>query len=367
VTRLRAAIIVLILSAATAAAAQQNSSALPDPTVDLPVPGSTKPATTTQGTGTVQQATQSQKTRPKTQSQGTQGQGTQGQGSQGQGTQGGVGDALGNPLGGTPLGGLGPVDTSSSTGPMEIDADDGIEWRRDEKVYIARGHAKATRGDMSVSADSLIAHYRDTGGGNSSSTDPDQSKTAIYMVEALGNVVVLSKDSKIVGDRAVYDLDKGSAVITGSDLKATSKDSVVTARDSLEYWTKLGAVVARGNAVAADKTHHVKADMLVGYFHTDDKGQKKMYQVEATGNVLLDNNGNVALAHKAIYNMDSDIATLDGGVKITRGKNQLNGEHAVYNTKTGQAKVTGGRGQVKTLLIPGSDSGTKDLGGALKP
>ena len=218
---------------------------------------------------------------------------------------------------------------------------------------------------MSVSADSLIAHYRDTGGGNA--TDPDQSKTAIYMVEALGNVVILSKDSKIVGDRAIYDLDKGSAIITGNDLKATSKDSVVTARDSLEYWTKLGAVVARGDAAAADKTHHVKADMLVGYFHTDDKGQKKMYQVEATGNVLLDNNGNIARAHKAIYNMDSDIATLDGGVKITRGKNQLNGEHAVYNTKTGQAKVTGGRGQVKTLLIPGSDGGSKDLGGALKP
>ena len=31
------------------------------------------------------------------------------------------------------------------------------------------------------------------------------------------------------------------------------------------------------------------------------------------------------------------------------------------------AKVTGGKGQVKTLLIPGSDGGSKDLGGALKP
>src|SRR5262249_46263326 len=159
------------------------------------------------------------------------------------------------------------------------------EWRRDEKVYIARGHAKATRGDTSVSADSLIAHYRETGGSsNNSSTDPDQGKTSIYMVEALGNVVILTKDSRITGDRAVYDLDKGSAIITGKDLKANSKDSWVTARDSLEYWSKQGAVVARGDAVAADKAHHVKADQLVGYFHTDDKGQRKMYQVEATGN-----------------------------------------------------------------------------------
>ena len=98
---------------------------------------------------------------------------------------------------------------------------------------------------------------------------------------------------------------------------------------------------------------------------TDPKtGQKKLYQVEATGNVIIDNKGDIAKAAKAVYNMDSDIATLDGGVKITRGKNQLNGEHAIYDTKTGKAKVTGGKGQVKTLLVPGSD---KNMGGTLMP
>ena len=171
--------------------------------------------------------------------------------------------------------------------------------------------------------------------------------------------------SKIVGDNAIYDLDKGSAVITGKALKATSKESYVTARDSLEYWTKQGAVVARGNAVAADPTRHIQGDMLVGYFHEDAKtGQKKLYQVEAQGNVIIDNKGDIARAAKAVYNMDSDIATLDGGVKITRGKNQLNGEHAIYDTKTGKAKVTGGKGQVKTFLVPGSD---KSAGGTLMP
>lgn len=364
--RLEAAIVFLLLSAAAAAAAQQSNAPLPDPQLDMPAPGSQGAAPAIVPPGAPQATPQGapaagQQANQKT-NQNTQGQ--SGQNSQGQG--GSIGNSLGgNPFGANALGGAGtgPFDTSSSNGPVEIDADDGIEWRRDEKVYIARGHAKATRGDMSVSADSLIAHYRETGGG----TDPDQAKTAIYMVEALGNVVILSKDSTITGDKATYDLDKGSAIITGKDLKATSKDSSVTARDSLEYWTKEGAVVARGDAVASDKTHHVKADLLVGYFRTDDKGQRKMYQVEATGNVLLDNNGNIARARKAIYNMDNDIATLDGGVKITRGKNQLNGEHAVYNTKTGQAKVTGGKGQVKTLLVPGSEKGDKDIGGALKP
>lgn len=256
--------------------------------------------------------------------------------------------------GGDALGGLGSFDTSGASGPVEIDASEGVEWDRDQRIYVARGNAKVTRGDFSVSADTLTAHYRDEAGG----------KTAIYLVEADGHVVILSKDSRIVGDRAVYDLDKGSAIVTGRDLKATSKQDYVTARDSLEYWTKQNAVVARGNAAAGDKEKEVHADLLTGYFRVDSKGAKKLYQVEATGNVRLLSNGNVARAQKAVYNLDSDIAALDGGVKITRGKNQLNGEHAVYNTKTGKARVTGGGSQVKTLLVPGSDN---SAGGVLKP
>ncbi len=236
---------------------------------------------------------------------------------------------------------------TSGGGPVEIDASEGVEWNQDQKVYIARGNARAARGDTSISADTLVAHYRGDATG----------KTDIYMVEALGHVVVLSKDSRIVGDKAVYNLDNGSAILTGTGLKATSKDQYVTARDSMEYWEKQNAVIARGNAVAVNAQQQVKADTLTGYFRADASGAKKLYQIEGTGNVVITGKGSIVHAAKAIYNMDSDIATLDGGVKITRGKNQINGEHAIYNLKTGQAKMTGGGGQVKTLLVPGGDAG----------
>ena len=87
----------------------------------------------------------------------------------------------------------------------------------------------------------------------------------LTIVPSLWMQRVLSKDSRIVGDKAIYDLDKGSAVITGKNLKATSKDSYVTARDSLEYWTKEGAVVARGDGVAADPTRHIQKGPLFPY------------------------------------------------------------------------------------------------------
>ena len=72
---------------------------------------------------------------------------------------------------------------------------------------------------------------------------------------------------------------------------------------------------------------------------------------------VITSKDSVVHSAKAVYNLDTDIATLEGGVKISRGKNQINGEHAIYNMKTGQAKVTGGGGQVKTLLVPNSDNG----------
>ena len=255
----------------------------------------------------------------------------------------GTGPANGTGIPGTDLGG---GSLSSSGGPVEIDASEGIEWRRDENVYIASGNARAARGDTSINADKLIAHYRGDATG----------KTNIYMIEAVGHVVMVAKDSRITGDHLVYNLDRGSAIVTGNDLRATSKDQYVTARDSLEYWEKQNAVVARGKAVAGAPQQEVKADMLTGYFHLDKTGAKKLYQVEATGNVLITSKGSIARAAKAIYNVESDVATLEGGVKITRGKNQINGEHAIYNLKTGQAKITGGGNQVKTLLVPGSDN-----------
>ena len=44
--------------------------------------------------------------------------------------------------------------------PITIEAEQGIEWQQNNHVYIARGHAKATRGQATVFGDTLIAYYR---------------------------------------------------------------------------------------------------------------------------------------------------------------------------------------------------------------
>jgi len=246
------------------------------------------------------------------------------------------------------------VDAVNATGPVQIDAEQGIEWRRDEKVYIARGNATATRGNISLHSDTLIAHYDDSSG-----------SSRVTRVVADGDVKIATPTQTVYGDRADYDLNQAVVVITGRNLKAMTPTQTLTATDRFEYWTKREVVVARGNAIVIEPEKRVRADVLTGYFDTTPEGKRDLRQVEATGNVVITDKAEVARGQKAIYDLKRGLATLTGGVKITRGQNQLNGEYAEVNLNTGvsrilgKPKVKGGDGRVHTLIVPGET----DLGG----
>jgi len=126
------------------------------------------------------------------------------------------------------------------SGPIAIDADDGIEWRREEKVYIATGHAKATRGDITVSAHRLIAYYRERDPARVATAAPQPqgegtATTDIYRIVAETDVVVATPTQTV---RAIT-ASMTSIARAGADRKNLALDTSqdhITARDSLEYW-----------------------------------------------------------------------------------------------------------------------------------
>ena len=77
--------------------------------------------------------------------------------------------------------------------PLEITADNVLEWRRNDNQFVARGNALAKQGDVSVSASKLLADYRDGSG-----TD---SGINIWQVTATDNVVITSADKKPMAAR----------------------------------------------------------------------------------------------------------------------------------------------------------------------
>jgi lipopolysaccharide export system protein LptA len=232
--------------------------------------------------------------------------------------------------------------------PLTIDADDGIEWQREQRAYIARGNALATRGDLSIRAQTLTAYYRDkvTGDG-----------TEIYRLDALGDVIISSANETVYGQKGVYSIDQRVMQLTGDNLRLETPTDVVTARDSLEYWESYNGkpvAVARGAASAERlvEKQRILSDVLTATFtQNSQSGDLELDQVDAFGDVRLSTEKDFARGDKGIYYVKKQQAVLDGNVRITSSGNQLNGDRAEMDLATGVSRLlSAGKSRVRGLL-----------------
>jgi len=225
--------------------------------------------------------------------------------------------------------------------PIEINADQGIEWQQKTKAYIARGNARAAQGDVAVHADTLTAYYRENQGGG----------TAIWRIDAESRVRIVTPTQKAFGDKGVYDVDNGVLVLTGNVRMETDTDRI-TARDSLEYWEKRNLAVARGNAIAERGKNKLRADVLTAHFRKDKNGRTRVSKVDAFDNIVITTPDEIVRSNRGVYDVETGIAKLTGSVKITRGTNQLNGEYAEVNLNTGVSRLFGRGGGVRGIFTP---------------
>jgi lipopolysaccharide export system protein LptA len=285
--------------------------------------------------------------------------------------------------------------------PVHIEAEKGIEWRQKTKVYVARGNATVKRGDITVRAETLTAHYRTkkdkdgkeksgektgkkTGektGAQKAAADgnPKPKPTGfagalggggadVYKVTAEGNVRIDQADKKIAGDYGVYNLDSGIFRLTGRRVSMETAKEKITANRKIEYRTQQKIAIVEGNAIAYKDDKKVRADRFTAFFANGKDGNLEIQRVIAEGNVVITTPTEVATADRGVYNHKTGIAQLIGSVKLTRGDNQLNGDRAEVNLKTGVSRLlaTKGRdGRVRVLVVPGGDVGGGLPNGAL--
>ncbi len=234
--------------------------------------------------------------------------------------------------------------------PIDVVADGSLELHQNEKAIVARTNAVATRGDLRLRADTLTAYYRDLPNGD----------TEIYRVLAQGDVEITSPNQKAFGAQGIFDVDRDVAVLTGGDLRVVTANDVVTARDSLEYWRADNLAVARGDALAVRGDNRVKADRLVGLLQENAKGQLDLTRIDAEGGVVITTPRDVVQGSKGTYDIGSKLAVLTGDVRITRGRNQLNGSAAEVDLESGVSRLLAapagqGAGQgarVRGLFVP---------------
>ena len=159
----------------------------------------------------------------------------------------------------------------------------------------------------------------------------------------------------------VYDADRGILVLTGNNLRLDLKDATIVARDSLEYYDREKYAVARGAAHVAQADRRLKADVLVAYLRENADGDSVIYLMRGYDNVFISTATELVQGDRAEYNLDTEIATILGSVRITRGDTQLNGKRAQINLRTGVSRLVGAagpntKGRVQGLFVPDEEN-----------
>ena len=276
----------------------------------------------------------------------------------------------------------------SQGGAIDVTARDGMEWRQNEQLVIARGDARAVRANVTVTADTLIARYRRKAGAVTpvstqaqapGAVPSDTGSNEIYRLEAHGNVKIFTATDLAVADDAIYDIDQAVLLMTGGAMTITTPQQVMTARDTMEYWSQKRMAVGRGLAVVTTSDgRRITGDTLVGFTappaaapgappapvkaaaapptpgRTDIAGASgKLQRVEGFGHVQVRTPTEIVNGDRGVYVSETGIARLAGNVKITRGQNQLEGDEALVNMRTGISTLVRDPGKrVQGLVIP---------------
>lgn len=186
--------------------------------------------------------------------------------------------------------------------PLEITADKALEWDQKAKTYTAKGNALAKQDTMSVKADTLTAFYDDSKGGTNN----------ITKLVADGHVTLISGTDTATGEKAVYDLTTGEAVLSGTRPKITRANGDMVEADNITAWMEKSEL---GSASTLQKA-------------------------EATGNVIITNGKQTAAGDRSVYTVKTNMAELFGNVKISQDKNWLTGDYADMNLTTHISHVT---------------------------
>ncbi len=230
--------------------------------------------------------------------------------------------------------------TASSKLPIEVTAQESLEWNRTEQVYIARKDAIAKQGTTELHGDTLIAKYTDQ------PKDPASGKkggTTISRIDAQGNVLIISDGSRATGQQGYYDVASGFSELTGNNLKLQTATDTVTCTDKMTYDAGKNEMNAYGNARAVRGDDVLTADRLIGRFKKDiETGESKLDQLEAIGNVVITTPTDVMRGDRGIYRTGTNVATITGNVRIDRGDNVITGARGEVDMNTNISRIFGG-------------------------
>lgn len=222
---------------------------------------------------------------------------------------------------------------------INLTADKQVEWDSKAQKMTAVGNAVATKKDMEIRADKMVAYYAKNDSAGS------QAKTTISEVHANGSVIMTSPTAKAYGHTMDYDLSADSIILKGEPAKIKTAKEIITAKESITYYPSQDKAIALGDVYAEDlNKNKIYGDKMIAFFKkTGPNNKLDMDKVEIYGHVKIISKDADVIADKGLYLPQTGIVKLFDNVLINQQGNKIRGDFAETNLNTGISKLIAGK------------------------
>ncbi|MDR1691293.1 MAG: hypothetical protein LBR35_00420 [Rickettsiales bacterium] len=233
---------------------------------------------------------------------------------------------------------------------INLTAEEGLELNQTKKTISAIKNAKIERGDMTLIADKIIAYYK----------DGKDNKPQIYKVEALGDVQINSSKEKIETKKALYNLETGQMVLTGSPTTRLYYDGVILSSNNPINYNHITGIAETTDASIKQDKRILTAPKMTAHFE-ETNGKFGLALAKATGGVKLETETESLTGDNAVYDAKTGFATITNSVSLKRGNEAtLDGGLLEYNMKTGITRLHPKKGETKIHGTFNIDSKNKE-------
>lgn len=219
---------------------------------------------------------------------------------------------------------------------IEIDAEQKIEWHRNEQKIIAIGNAIATKEKNILKGDKLTVIYERV------QLEDGTQKNQIQKVFSDGNVKIEMPDAYGTGEHFDYHLPLDKAILIGKPALLKNQQGELTAEESITYYGAENKSIALGNVIAKNPDYTIYADKMISYFDTDKHGKKSLNRVEIYASnkpVKIINKQSTVTGKRGTYFPIENKLKIFDNVVINQNNDILNGDYAETDLKTGISRL----------------------------
>ncbi|HUI25446.1 MAG TPA: lipopolysaccharide transport periplasmic protein LptA [Candidatus Kryptonia bacterium] len=153
--------------------------------------------------------------------------------------------------------------------------------------------------------------------------------------------------------------DPGRGLFNNFSL-GSSKEPIHVSADMLEFDYKQQVLVYRGGVEVTQGDLSLHSNTLTLHFDEKASERDRLQQIVAEGEVRIGKGERFATGGRAVFDQASKTVTLTEDAVLHDGPNRVAGDRVVVYLDQGRSVVEGGDQRVHAVLVPPSDSATRD-------